>query len=85
MASFTMLCYQLDSKRPVPLCPVAPVTSVTPAVGQLVTYRHLGDVDTATVLSVGVGAFDEPEYYLDSTVKILKYAIIGIAESRVAA
>jgi hypothetical protein len=85
MASFTTLCYQLDSKRLRPYCPVRPVAPVTFVAGQAVTYRYQGDVYTANVLSVGVGAFDEPEYYLDSKVKILRYAIIGIAEQRLVA
>jgi hypothetical protein len=63
MASFLLMCYQLDSKRKHqrPYCPVLPVAPVTPVAGQVVTYRHMGEQYTDTVLAVGE-FFDKPAY-----------------------
>jgi hypothetical protein len=58
---------------------------VIPVAGQAVTYRQRGKLHTATVLAVGIGAFDEPEYYLSTRVKVLRYAIVGVCEQRMVA
>lgn len=48
-----------------------------PVAGDTVTLRN-GNV--ATVLAVGTGDFDEPVFYLDTRVTVLRYSITGICE-----
>lgn len=56
-----------------------------PEAGQTVVYRLRGKAYTAQVLGVGIGDFDEPEFYLDTKVKVLRYSITGVMSERVAA
>ncbi len=60
------------------LQPPLPCIPRLPMAGDTVTYRLRGNLHTARVLGVGVGDFDEPEFYLDSKVKVLRYAITGV-------
>lgn len=88
MASFLMLCYALDDKRPVPYAPVRPLPSVTVQAGDTVTYRYLGEQYTGFVFAV-TEYFEQAAYKVfhpvRGSVEISAGQVIGIAESRVAA
>jgi hypothetical protein len=85
MASLLLMCYQLDSKRKHqrPYCPVLPVSSVTPVAGQVVTYRHMGEQYTDTVLAVGE-FFDKPAYRI-GRIWISGGQLVGVVSERLAA